>query len=48
MLTLGREQGLSAHDPAYLELAVRLDLPLATRDERTIAAAEAIGGKILA
>ncbi len=48
VLTLGREQGLSAYDAAYLELAVRLDLPLATRDERVISAAEAIGGKILA
>ncbi len=47
VLPLGRQHGLSAYDAAYLELAARQGLPLATRDERIIAAAAAIGVKIL-
>jgi len=38
ILALAREYGLSAYDAAYLELAMRESLPLATRDrvlERT-------------
>lgn len=31
-LTLGRQSGLAAYDAAYLELALRLGLPLATLD----------------
>jgi predicted nucleic acid-binding protein len=38
-LTLGREQSLAAYDAAYLELAMRLQLPLATLDERLAIAA---------
>ena len=33
ILTLARDQLLSAYDAAYLELAIRRKLPLATRDE---------------
>lgn len=42
-LDLARAHGLSAHDAAYLELALRRGLPLATRDEALAAAAEALG-----
>ncbi|MGL5836610.1 MAG: type II toxin-antitoxin system VapC family toxin [Waterburya sp.] len=42
-LTLGREQGLAAYDAAYLELAMRLKLPLATLDARLAAAAKHCG-----
>jgi predicted nucleic acid-binding protein len=38
-LALGREQGIAAYDSAYLELAMRLQIPLATLDERLAAAA---------
>lgn len=47
VLPLGRQHGLSAYDAAYLELAARQGLPLATRDERIITAAAAIGVRIL-
>jgi len=39
---------LSAYDATYLELAQRLAMPLATRDQALIAAAEAIGVPLLA
>lgn len=42
-LSLGREHGLSAYDAAYLELAMREGLPLATRD-RTLRTACRAGG----
>ena len=35
---LGARHGLSAYDAAYLELALRRQLPLATRDEALLAA----------
>jgi len=38
-LTLAREQNLASYDAAYLELALRLDLPLATNDKQLIDAA---------
>ncbi|MCZ8048299.1 MAG: type II toxin-antitoxin system VapC family toxin [Microcystis aeruginosa K13-05] len=38
-LTLAREQKLASYDAAYLELALRLDLPLATNDKQLIDAA---------
>lgn len=38
-LVLGRQEGLAAYDAAYLELAVRLGLPLATLDTRLAEAA---------
>lgn len=47
ILTLGRKQGLAAYDAAYLELAMRLQLPLATLDERLAAAANRCGAVVL-
>lgn len=32
IFSLAREHGLSTHDASYLDLAMRLDLPLATQD----------------
>lgn len=40
---LGRSQNLSAYDAAYLELAIRRSLPLATLDDKLKAAALAVG-----
>ena len=42
-LDVARSQGLSVYDAAYLELAMRRGLPLATLDARLKAAAEAVG-----
>ena len=39
-LTLGREQELASYDAAYLELAIRLRLPLVTLDDRLAKAAK--------
>ncbi|MDQ7840642.1 MAG: type II toxin-antitoxin system VapC family toxin [bacterium] len=47
VLLLGRQHALSAYDAAYLELAARHGLPLATRDERIVTAAAAIGVKMV-
>lgn len=38
-LVLGRQEGIAAYDAAYLELALRLELPLATLDTRLAEAA---------
>ena len=43
ILTLARTHGLSTYDAAYLELAMREALPLATLDDQLEAAAKAIG-----
>ena len=43
ILALARERNLSAYDASYLELAMRLGLPLATRDEALRRAARALG-----
>jgi predicted nucleic acid-binding protein len=40
--------GLSVYDAAYLELAIRRELPLATLDEALEAAAQATGVELLA
>ncbi|MEO6811114.1 MAG: type II toxin-antitoxin system VapC family toxin, partial [Isosphaeraceae bacterium] len=40
---LARAHQLSAYDAAYLELAMRLGLPLATLDSKLKAAAQAVG-----
>jgi predicted nucleic acid-binding protein len=42
-LTLARAHRLSAYDAAYLELALRRGLPLATLDDRLKIAADAVG-----
>ncbi|HQD22099.1 MAG TPA: type II toxin-antitoxin system VapC family toxin [Arachnia sp.] len=43
---LARRHGLSAHDSLYLELAIRRDAPLATRDSRLARAARAEGIRV--
>ena len=43
ILTLAREQQLSAYDAAYLELAMREGVPLATQDKALRRAAKACG-----
>ena len=42
-IALARSHGLSAYDAAYLELAARESLPLATLDDKLETAAKAIG-----
>ena len=42
-LSLAREHGLSVYDAAYLELAMRRGLPLATLDDKLKTAAGAVG-----
>jgi predicted nucleic acid-binding protein len=44
---LARKQDLAAYDAAYLDLAKRFDLPLATADEPLKKAAIASGVKLL-
>jgi predicted nucleic acid-binding protein len=44
---LAGQHRLSSYDATYLELAQRLGLPLATRDQALIAAASAIGVPLL-
>jgi predicted nucleic acid-binding protein len=48
ILSVARLQNLSAYDAAYLELAIREGLPLATLDEELRKAAHAVGVKIKA
>ncbi|MDP2949778.1 MAG: type II toxin-antitoxin system VapC family toxin [Chloroflexota bacterium] len=43
VLDLARTQGMTAYDAAYLELAMREGLPLATEDEALRAAALRVG-----
>ena len=43
VLTLADQHGLSVYDAMYLELALRMQLPLATLDRRLAAAAIAAG-----
>jgi predicted nucleic acid-binding protein len=43
VLDLAREYGLSTYDASYLDLAMRLGLPLATRDEALLKAAKRAG-----
>lgn len=47
-LTLSRMHGLTLYDACYLELAIRLSLPLATGDRELIAAAQRLGVPVLA
>ena len=46
-LSLAREHGLTAYDAAYLELAMRRGLPLATGDQSLRAAAQRAGVALL-
>ncbi|MFB2768349.1 type II toxin-antitoxin system VapC family toxin, partial [Pelatocladus sp. BLCC-F211] len=46
-LALGRTVGLAAYDAAYLELALRLGLPLTTLDTRLAEAARRCGVELL-
>lgn len=46
-LPLARSQSLTVYDAAYLELAIRLGLPLATGDRELIAAAQRLGVIVL-
>ena len=43
VLSLGRQHGLSTYDAAYLELAIRLGAPLATKDRALKAACHKSG-----
>lgn len=47
MLFIARTYGLTSYDAAYLDLASRLGLPLASLDDKLIAAAKTSGIKIL-
>lgn len=46
-LTLARAEGLTLYDATYLELAVRLGLPLATKDDALLGAAQRVGVPVL-
>jgi predicted nucleic acid-binding protein len=46
-LALARAHNLTLYDAAYLELALRRDLPLATLDARLRAAAQSLGRPVL-
>ena len=43
IVRIGKSLGLTGYDAAYLELADRVGLPLATNDERLKAAAQLLG-----
>lgn len=47
VLDLARESGLTTYDASYLELALRLGLPLATLDRRLAEAAREHGVEVL-
>lgn len=47
VLTRAREHGLSAYDAAYLDLAMRKGLPLATRDSALQAACRKAGVSLM-
>jgi predicted nucleic acid-binding protein len=47
VLNLAREERLTAYDAAYLELAMRLGLPLASKDGALCDAAERLGVSVL-
>jgi len=42
-VSLARDHGVSAYDAAYLELAMRRGLPLATLDDKLKIAAQSVG-----
>ncbi len=47
ILALARGQGLTAYDAAYLELAMRSGIPLATKDRALAAGARSLGVGVL-
>jgi len=47
LLELARRHRLTAYDAAYLELAQRLNLPLASLDQELCAAATAVGVELI-
>jgi predicted nucleic acid-binding protein len=47
VLFIGRQQGLSSYDAAYLELAMREGAALATRDSKLMRVAEKCGVKLI-
>ncbi len=47
ILDLARRERLSGYDAAYLELAMRLGIPLATKDDALIQAATRVGVPVL-
>ena len=47
VLALGREHALSSYDAAYLDLAARTGLPLATRDAALVSACARAGVPLL-
>ena len=48
VLALARSEGLTTYDASYLELAMRLGVPLATQDKELRQAAENLGTPVLA
>lgn len=46
ILSIGRENGLSSYDTAYLELAMRRGLQLASRDKTLLSACRKVGVKV--
>ena len=48
MLALARKEGLTTYDAAYLELSLRLNVPLATKDASLVSAAQRLGVDIIA
>ena len=47
ILALARREGLSSYDAAYLDLAMRRGLPLATRDKALVQAARRAGVAVI-
>ena len=45
--TLAARYGLSVYDAAYLEVALRRTLPIASRDETLLSSAERAGAKVI-
>ena len=48
VLALARKEGLTTYDAAYLELSLRLNVPLATKDASLVSAAQRLGVDIIA
>ena len=46
LVELARQNSLSVYDAAYLALAIRLKMPLATRDDQLKRAAKSVGVKL--